>query len=113
MNNLVKMAQKAFPVHKELTVRLRKEAKNPFGSSVFDSFLRNRKKRQNYHMYIHLRDNYIRFSTAEKKDTFQEIRLPIDDKLWIEIKAMFVLIKVDNMENEEAQFHRRIEKFQY
>lgn len=98
----LKKAKKTFPAHKELIMRIKENAVNPFGSSIFETFLRNQKtpiNRKKYNLYIHLRDNYMRFSTSPP-DVFEDIRLPIDNLLWIEIYYTFKVIKIEHSEEE-------------
>lgn len=84
-------SKKIFTPHKKLTVRIKKDASNPFNSTVFKKFLEMQEQRPIYNLYIHLRDKYMSLScpTCKELDT---IKIPIDNKLWVELLCMFDII---------------------
>ena len=86
-----KEAQKIFTPHQKLGVRIKKNAVNPFGSTAFETFLKMRKRRPKYQLYIHLRNSYMTFSCPDDK-FFEPVYLAIDEKLWVEILNIFELI---------------------
>lgn len=87
----VKKAQKIFTPHQKLHVRIRSEAKNPFGNLAFQKLLEMRDSRPNYQLYIHLRNHYMTFSCPTEK-YFEPVYMEIDDKLWVEILNLFEII---------------------
>ena len=91
-NYLLNEAQKTFPYHKRLKIRLRNNPTNPFGSTYMAKFIEN-KAYPEYELYIH--DNYFTFSSLNLKN-FEPFRVSIDDKLWIELYCAFKLVKIIN-----------------
>ena len=92
--NIEKQANKAkkkFPTHQYLTVRIKPDAKNPFGSTTFEKFLKMKNERPVYRLYIHLCYGYMSFSCPACKQ-MDTVRMPIDDKLWVEILKIFEII---------------------
>ena len=81
-------AKKIFTPHQKLTVRIKEDATNPFNSTVFNKLWEMKKQRPVYNLYIHLRDSYITISCPTCKE-LDPIRLPIDEKLWVELLCFF------------------------
>lgn len=86
-----KEAKKIFIPHQHITVRIKKDATNPFASTAFGKFLEMQEVRPIYNLYIHLRDNYMSFSCPTCKE-FDTVKMPIDDKLWVELLCLFEIL---------------------
>lgn len=100
-NTIIK-SRKKFPVHKRISVRVKKKPKNPFNSSAFSKII-EMKKDPEYEIYIHSRDGYLTYQSVSIEN-FEAVRLPLDDKLWIELYCVFDIVKIQNSKRDEAWF---------
>lgn len=85
----VKLAKKTFPSHKKIRLRIKKRPVNPFGSPTMDKFIYTRNTYPEYDAYIHDNSISIYYIGTE---TPVVVRLPLDDKLWIELYRVFKLV---------------------
>lgn len=93
MNNYfttLKKAKKTFPMHKRLYIRLKENPTNPFNSLYIDKFIQN-SEYPDYELFIH--DIYFTIKCLNLC-LFEPVRIPTDEKLWIEIFCAFDFIKV-------------------
>lgn len=101
-SKLLIKARKKFPVHKRISVRVKEVPVNPFNSLVFDKIIQM-KKDPEYEIYIHQRDGYLTYNSVSIKN-FEPVRLPLDDKLWIELYSVFDVVKIRDPKRDEAWF---------
>lgn len=90
-------SKKIFKRHKRIKIRLKKKPQNPFNSTTIESII-NRKDYPNYELYIH--DDYMTLKNVDL-EKFEELKLIIDDKLWIEIYLCFDFIKFIKKKDED------------
>lgn len=91
---MVTRSQKTFPSHKKLLIRVKKSPSNPFNSSIFGKII-EMSSFPKYQLYIHTNENcsYITLYSLSIKNS-EDIKLPLDDKLWIELLFVFDFVKV-------------------
>lgn len=101
-NDMLIKSRKKFPIHKRISVRVKKKPTNPFGSLSFAKIIET-KEDPDYEIYIHSKYGYLTYQSVSIKN-FEAVRLPIDDKLWIELYCVFDVIKVKDPKRDEAWF---------
>lgn len=88
--DIVKKAKAIFPTHKEIFLRVKKNAKSPFEKTVFERAIEMRNEHPLYKFYIH--DFYLTFVSTSIKNA-EPVKVQIDNKLWIELYKIFTLKK--------------------
>lgn len=91
-SKILMKARKKFPVHKRISVRVKQNPTNPFNSLVFDKIIQM-KEYPEYEIYIHSKYGYLTYKSVNIKN-FEPVRLPLDDKLWIELYSVFEVTKI-------------------
>ena len=99
---MLENAKKTFPSHRMIYLRIRKDAKNPFDSPTMDKFIRTRNIFPKYRCYIH--DEYVSFYYLSIPKTIVA-RLPINDKLWIELFCVFKLSKEKKKKKKKRKMY--------
>ncbi len=88
-------SKRTFPSHKKLLVRVKKSPSNPFCSSIFEKMIFQMDSYPEYELYIHKRDNYLTLTLKSPKiKRVEGSKIPLDDKLWIELFFVFDFVKV-------------------
>lgn len=81
----LRKAQKIFKPNKRMVIRLKSHTTNIFNSSYMASFI-EKKAFPNYELYIH--KEYFSLDNLGIQN-FETVRIPIDDKLWLELYFCF------------------------
>lgn len=83
--SILKKAQKKFPTHKRVKIKVKENPCNPHNRIFFFNIINDNTLNQ-YYLYIH--DNYVSIHSLgyENSKTF---RIKLDSKLWIELYYIF------------------------
>lgn len=89
---ILKKAKRKFVTHQNLNVYVKRNAFVPYEKSWFKKIISDSKPPLRHkHYVIRLHDYYL--TVIAKDFVFEPIRLPIDDKLWVELYCVFNLEK--------------------
>ncbi|MCI8616652.1 MAG: hypothetical protein HFJ60_00010 [Clostridia bacterium] len=89
---VIKKAKRKFVKHKFIYVCIKENAYAPYEKSFFHKLISDSKsplKHKNFILYIH--DNYL--SIHPNGFVLDTIKVPLDDKLWVELYCVFELDK--------------------
>lgn len=98
-------AQKIFPTHKKIYLRVKKNPKVPFSPSIFEHAILLRKEHPLYEFYIH--EDYIRFKSTSIKNAVPT-RDWMDDKRWVEL---FFIFELDEEKNGQKEKKKKKKKY--
>lgn len=91
---IIEEAKRKFIKHKWLYVRVKKDASVPYEKSFFHKIIADsnnpKLKHKKYILYIH--EKYL--TIRSQGFTFETIKHPLDDKIWVELNCVFSVKEV-------------------